>query len=204
MLIKIYTDSPSEENIRLIAKTIKNGGVVIIPTDSVYTFTCDIYNPKAIEKVARLKKLKVQKADFSFLFNKLSTVAEYTHPFGNDVFKLMKKNLPGPFTFILEANNKIPKLFKNKKKTLGIRIPDNNIVHEIIKEVGNPILSSSVIDEDDIVEYTTDPSLIEEMYKNIVDFVVDGGYGNNEASTIVNCTSGEIEIIREGVKKIRY
>ena len=203
MLIKIYPDNPAEKYIRQIAETMKNGGVVIIPTDSVYAIACDINRPKAIEKVAQLKGLKVDKADFSFLFNKLSTISEYTKPIHNDVFKLMKKNLPGPFTFILDANNKIPKLFKNKKKTLGVRIPDNDIVHEIIKEIGNPILSSSVIDEDDIVEYTTDPSLIHDRFKDLVDFVIDGGYGNNEASTVVNCTGGDIEIIREGVKEIR-
>ena len=203
MLLKIYPDNPAEKYIREVAEVLKKGGVIIIPTDSVYGIACNIYSPKAIEKVARLKGLKAEKADFSFLFNDLSEISEYTRPMGNDIFKVMRKNLPGPFTFILRANNKIPKLFRNKKKTLGVRIPDNNIVKEIIKELGNPILTSSVIDDDDVIEYTTDPSLIHDKYENLVDIVIDGGYGNTEASTVIDASENEIDIIRQGVKELK-
>ena len=202
MLLKIYPDNPSEREIRFVTEEIENGGVVIIPTDSVYGFACDIKKPRAIEKIARIKGLKPEKADFSFVFYDLSSISEYTKPINNEVFKLLRKNLPGSFTFILNANSKIQKIFKNKKKTLGVRIPDNEIARGIVKELGNPIIISSVHDEDEIIEYTTDPSLIHERYENLVDLVIDGGYGNNEASTIVDCTGAEFEIIREGVKEL--
>ncbi len=198
MLLKMYPENPEDKNVRIIAHILRKGGIVIVPTDSVYGIACDINKPKAIERIARLKGLKVEKADFSFIFNDISGLSEYTKPMSNDVFKALKKNLPGPFTFILEANNKISRIFKNKKRTLGVRIPDNNITRAIVKELGNPILTSSVVDIDEIIEYTTDPSLINDNYKDTVDIIIDGGYGNNKASTVVDCTSEEITVIREG------
>lgn len=175
-----------------------DGGIIIYPTDTVYGIGCDILKSKAIEKVALIKGINAAKANFSFICNDLSQLADYSKPINNDVFKLMRKNLPGPFTFILNANNNVPKLIQSKKKTVGIRIPDNNIPLEIVRELGHPIMSTSVHDDDEILEYTTDPELIYEKYSSVVDIVIDGGYGDNEASTVVDCTSDEILIVREG------
>jgi len=198
MLIKIYPDKPSEQQLQIVVETLRNGGVAIIPTDSVYAFVCDITKSRAIERIARFKGIKPEKAEFSFLFYDLSNISEYVKQISNESFKVMRKNLPGPFTFILHANNKIPKIFHNNKKTLGVRVPDNNIPREIVRLLGNPILSSSVHDDDEILEYTTDPSLIHERYENQVEIVIDGGYGNNQASAVIDCTGNTIEIIREG------
>lgn len=198
MLLKIYEDNPNDKAIRQAAETLRNGGIVIYPTDSVYGLGCDIYNSKGIERIARLKNIKTEKANFSFIFDDLSHLSDYTRPLANTVYKIMRRNLPGPFTFILEANNNIPKIFKSKKKTIGIRIPDNLIIREIVRELGNPIMTTSVHDDDEIIEYTTDPELIWERYRDMVDMVVDGGYGNNIASTVVDCTGPEMEIIRQG------
>ena len=159
---------------------------------------CDIKAHKSIEKIARLKGLNPVNPDMSLIFRDMSQLSEYTVIRDNSVFKLLKRNLPGPFTFIVQANNQIPKLFKNKKKTVGIRIPDNNIVHEIVSELGRPIMTTSIHDPDEVIEYTTDPELIYEKYRDIAEIVIDGGYGRNEASTIVDCTSEEITIIRQG------
>jgi tRNA threonylcarbamoyl adenosine modification protein (Sua5/YciO/YrdC/YwlC family) len=159
---------------------------------------CDITNSKAVEKVARWKGVKVEKSNFSFICSDFSHLSDYTKPFSNSVFKLLKKNLPGPFTFILEANNNVPKYFKGKKKTVGIRIPDNNIIREIVAELGNPILSTSIYDEDEILEYTTDPELIYEKYQEMADVVIDGGPGELLPSTIVDCSNNDVEIIRQG------
>ncbi|PLX08429.1 MAG: threonylcarbamoyl-AMP synthase [Marinilabiliales bacterium] len=196
--IKLYADNPAERHIQKIVKVLKNGGVIIYPTDTVYGIGCDITKPKAIEKVAQLKGVKVAKANFSFICFDMSHLADYTKPLSNNVFKLMKRNLPGPFTFILEANNNVPKLFKANRKSIGIRIPDNNIIREIVKELGNPILTTSLKADDEIIEYTTDPELIYEDYQNLVDIVIDGGYGGNIASTVIDCTDEEPEIIRMG------
>ena len=204
MLIRLYEENPSPKHIKQVVEVLKNGGLVIYPTDTVYGLGCDIRNHKAIEKLAKIKGLDSKKANFSFICKDLSQVAEYTTPISNHIFKIMKRNLPGPFTFILEANNKVPKLLKNRKKTLGIRVPNNNIILEIVAELGNPVLTTSIRDDDDIVEYTTDPELIHEKYADIVDLVVDGGYGNTEASTIVDCTGEDIEIIREGIGELIY
>ena len=204
MLIRLYEENPSLKHIKQVVKVLKNGGLVIYPTDTVYGLGCDIRNHKAIEKLAKIKGLDSKKANFSFICKDLSQVAEYTTPISNHIFKIMKRNLPGPFTFILEANNKVPKLLKNRKKTLGVRVPNNNIILEIVSELGNPVLTTSIRDDDDIVEYTTDPELIHEKYADIVDLVVDGGYGNTEASTIVDCTGEDIEIIREGIGELIY
>ena len=198
MLLRIHPDSPSQRQIKKVVDCLNDGGIIIYPTDTVYGLGCSIYKTKAVERIAQLKGIKKEKANFSFICYDLSHISDFTKPISNDVFKLMKSSLPGAFTFILDANNKVPKLFQSKKKTVGIRVPDNNIIREIVRELGHPIMSSSVHDEDEIIEYTTDPELIYEKFKNIADIVIDGGYGDNEVSTIVNCTSDEIEIIREG------
>ncbi len=198
MLIKLYNENPNPIKIREVVDILRKGGVIIYPTDTVYGLGCDITKPKAIERIARIKGIKLAKANFSFIVYDLSHLADYTKPIENVVYKLMKRNLPGPFTFILDANNNVPKLMKSKKKTVGIRIPDNAIILEIVKELGNPILTTSVHSEDKVLEYTTDPELIYEDMGNLVDLVIDGGYGNNVPSTIVDCTGPEIEIIRQG------
>ena len=198
MFVRLFNENPNPREVRRIVEVLQNGGLIIYPTDTVYGLGCDITNSKAVEKVARIKGIKVEKANFSFICSDLSQLSDYTKPISNVVFKLMKKNLPGPFTFILEANNNVPKYFKGKKKTVGIRVPDNNIIREIVKELGNPILSTSIHDEDEILEYTTDPELIHEKYQEIADIVIDGGYGELVPSTIVDCSKDEIEILREG------
>lgn len=198
MLLKIYPENPGERQIRTVVECLNDGGIIIYPTDTVYGLGCDIFKSKAIERIAQIKGIKAEKANFSFICNDLSQLADYTKPIGNDVFKLMKKNLPGPFTFILNASNSVPKYIQSKKKTVGIRIPDNNIPLEIVRELGHPIMSTSIHDDDEILEYTTDPELIYEKYKNLVDIVIDGGYGDNEPSTIIDCTDYEPVIIREG------
>lgn len=202
MLVKIYPENPNEKEIRRVVDILRNGGIVIYPTDTIYGIGCDINNAKAVEKVARIKGINLKKADLSFICYDLSHISDFTKPLNNHVFKLMKKHLPGPFTFILEANSNVPKLFKNNKKTIGIRVPDNNIIRELVKELGNPILSTSVKDEDDIIEYTTDPELIYEKFADLVDVVIDGGYGDNEPSTIIDCTGSELEVVRYGKGEI--
>jgi len=204
MLLKIHPDNPSQRQILKVVDVLEKGGVVIYPTDTVYGMGCDIRQNKAIEKIASLKGVNPENPDFSFIFYDLSHLAEYTRPINNSIFKLIKRNLPGPFTFILKANNLIPKLFKKQKKTVGIRIPENNIILEIVRELGRPILTTSIHDPDEIIEYTTDPELIHEKYNHIVDIVVDGGYGNNEPSTVVDCTSDEPVIIRQGIGELLY
>jgi len=198
MLLKIHPDNPNPRHIHKVVECLNDGGIIIYPTDTVYGLGCDIYKTKAVERIAQIKGIKKEKANFSFVCSNLSHISDFTLPISNEIYKLMKRNLPGPFTFILEANNKVPKLFQSKKKTVGIRVPDNNISHEIVQELGNPIMSSSIYDEDEILEYTTDAELIYEKYKNLVDIVIDGGYGGNLPSTIVDCTTEEVMIIREG------
>ncbi len=204
MFVKIYDKNPDLKKIEQITELLKNGSLVIVPTDSVYGIACDINNRKAVEKLAALKGIKLKDANFSFIFDDLSSVSEYTKPMNNHIFKVIKKNLPGPFTFILDANNNIPNFFRKSKKTIGVRIPDNNIVRTIVKTLGNPILTTSVHDDSEEKEYMTDPSLIHEKYRNVADAVIDGGYGKIEASTVANCTGDIIEIIREGVEPLRY
>ena len=198
MLLKIYQDSPSQKNINKAVDTFNNGGLIIFPTDTIYGLGCGIRHIKAVNRISKIKGIKKGDANFSLILNSLSMLSEFTKPLSNNIFRLMKKNLPGPFTFILEANSNVPKIFQTKKKTIGIRIPDNNIIHTIIDELGSPIITTSIKDEDEVIEYTTDPELIYEKYMNKADLVIDGGYGDNNASTIVDCTSGEPEIIRQG------
>lgn len=204
MLVRLYNDNPNSREIRKIVDILRNGGLIIYPTDTVYGLGCDIMNSKAVEKVARLKGIKVEKSNFSFICSDFSHLSDFTKPIPSHTFKLIRKNLPGPFTFILEANNKVPKYFKGKKKTVGIRIPDNNIIREIVNELGNPIMSTSIHDDDSIIEYTTDPELIYEKYQDIVDVVIDGGYGELVPSTIVDCANNDIEIIRDGKGELEY
>jgi tRNA threonylcarbamoyl adenosine modification protein (Sua5/YciO/YrdC/YwlC family) len=198
LFIRMYEENPAPRHIRQIVDILQNGGVIIYPTDTVYGIGCDITKPKAIERVAQLKGLKAEKANFSFICYDMSHLSDYTKPIDNNIFKMMKRNLPGPFTFILEANNNVPKILKANRKTIGIRIPDNNIIREIVNALGNPILTTSLKADDEILEYTTDPELIYEDYQNLVDAVIDGGYGGNIASTVVDCTNDEPEIIRLG------
>ncbi len=198
MLLKIYPENPAPKHVRTIIQVLNDGGIVIFPTDTVYAMGCSLFKHKAVDNISQIKGIKKKKANFSIIINNLSMLSEYTKPFNNKIFRLIRKNLPGPFTFIFNANGKVPKLFQSKKKTIGIRIPNNNILNAIIEELGHPILTTSIHDEDEVLEYTTDPNLIYEKYKDRVNLVIDGGYGDNEPSTVVDCTSGEIEIIRQG------
>jgi tRNA threonylcarbamoyl adenosine modification protein (Sua5/YciO/YrdC/YwlC family) len=202
MMVKIYPKNPSPERIREVVQVLSRDGVVIFPTDTIYAIGCSIYSPKAIEKVARLKGINPKTANFSFLCRDLSQIADFTRPFSNDVYKLMRRSLPGPYTFILNAGNNLPKILGYKKKTVGIRIPENDILLEIIQELGHPLMSTSVHDDDEVLEYLTDPELIHERYENRVDLVVDGGYGDNTPSTIIDCTGEEILMVREGKGEI--
>jgi len=204
MLVRLYNENPNQREVRGIVDILRDGGVIIYPTDTVYGLGCDITNQKAVEKIARWKGVKIEKNTFSFICSDFSHLSLYTKPIPNNVFKLMRKNLPGPFTFILEANNNVPNYFKKKKKTVGIRIPDNNIITEIVAELGNPILSSSIHDDDEILDYTTDPELIHEKFQDFADVVIDGGFGELVPSTIVDCSGDEIVILREGKGKLEF
>jgi tRNA threonylcarbamoyl adenosine modification protein (Sua5/YciO/YrdC/YwlC family) len=198
MLVKLYPENPNTKTIDQVVDVLKKGGIIIYPTDTVYGMGCDITNQRAIEKICRLRGIKPEKANLSFICSDLRHISDYIKPIDTTVFRLLKKALPGPFTFILNANNNVPKLLSSNKKTVGIRVPDNNIAREIVRTLGNPILSTSIYDDDEVIEYSTDPELIHEKYQESVDIVIDGGYGDNEASTVVDCTSGEFEIIRQG------
>ena len=202
MLVKLYDNNPSQRTIDKIVHTLKEGGIIIYPTDTVYAVGCDALNVRAVEQICKLKGINPQKAHLSIICYDLSSISEYAKV-SNAIFKLMKKNLPGPFTFILNATNSLPKIYKNRKE-VGIRIPGNNIIRTIVNELGNPVLSSSVRTKDDILQYATDPELIEEEYGDKVNLVVDGGYGGLEPSTIVDCTGDEIEIIRQGKGELIY
>ncbi len=196
-LIKVYEKNPDEKKIDQIVETLRKGGIIIYPTDTVYGIGCDITHSKAMEKVALIKGVKLAKANFSFICNDLSHLSEFTKPISTTNYKILKRCLPGPYTFILEANNQLPKSFKGRK-TIGIRVPDNNIPRLIVEKLGNPILTTSVLDHDEILEYTTDPELILERHDKIVDIVIDGGYGDNVASTIIDLSNDEVEVVREG------
>lgn len=198
MLLKIYPENPSQRTIDKVTECLNDGGIVIYPTDTIYGIGCDIFKPKSVERITEILGNKKKKDAMTFICHDLSNLSDYTKPIPNNVFKTMKKSLPGPFTFILEANNNVPKLLQSNKKTVGIRVPDNNIILEIVRQLGHPILSTSVKDDDEVIEYTTDPELIHERYGDLVDIVIDGGYGDNQPSTIVDCTSGNIEVVREG------
>jgi tRNA threonylcarbamoyl adenosine modification protein (Sua5/YciO/YrdC/YwlC family) len=204
MFIRIYPENPNPKQIRLVVDALEQGGIIIYPTDTVYAMGCSVKASKAIEKIARFKGLNPFKPDLSIIFHDMSQLSEYTIIHDNNIFKLLKRNLPGPFTFIVQANSQIPKLFRNKKKTVGIRIPDNKIVLELVRELGTPIITTSIHDLDEVIEYTTDPELIYEKYRDFADVVIDGGYGRNEASTIVDCTGDELVILRQGLGELEY
>lgn len=204
MILKIHPINPEERQLLKVIEVLENGGVIIIPTDGVYAFACLLHKTKAAEKVAQLKGKKLEKADLSFIFDDLSHLAEYTRQVETWVYKLMKRNLPGPFTFILNANTEVPKIFKNNKKTIGIRIPDNKICNEIVRRLQLPLITASVHDNDEVVEYTTDPDLIHERWGHIVELVIDGGYGLNTPSAVLDCTGDELVVLREGLKELEY
>lgn len=204
MLVRIYNENPDPRQIIRAARVLELGGIIIYPTDTVYAMGCDIASVKSIEKIARFKGMNPDNPDMSVIFKDMSQLSDYTVVRDNNIFKLMKRNLPGPFTFIVHANNQIPKMFRNRKKTVGIRIPDNNIALEIVRELGRPIMTTSIHDDDGIVEYITDPELIYEKYRDFADMVIDGGYGNNEPSTVVDCTGDEPVIIRQGIGVLEY
>lgn len=202
IMLKIHPENPQMNKIAQAVEVLSKGGVIIYPTDTVYGIGCDIHNIRAVERVCRIKNINPQKINLSFICYDLSHIAEYTRNLPTNVFKVMKKALPGPYTFILPASNKVPKILNTKKHTVGIRVPDHSIPRLLVKELGNPILTTSVKDEDDILEYSTDPELIYEKYRGLVDVVIDGGYGNNVASTVVDCTGDSIEVVREGLGNI--
>ena len=196
-ILKIYPDKPNEAAIAKVVKVLKDGGLVIYPTDTVYGLGCDITNSRALEKIAKIKGVKLEKANFSFICHDLSNLSDYVKQIDTSTFKLLKRALPGPYTFILPGNNNLPKEFK-KKTTVGIRIPDNSIALEMVRQLGNPIVSTSIRDEDEVIEYTTDPELIFEKWQNLVDLVIDGGYGDNVGSTIIDLSGDEPAVVREG------
>lgn len=201
MLLSIHPDNPDPKRIQQAVDVLRKGGLIIFPTDTVYSIGCDSGSSKAIEKVAKIKGVKPGKANLSLICYDLSHISEYARIDTPD-YKLMKRHLPGPYTFILQGSSALPKIFKGKKKEIGIRVPDNNIARELVRELGNPLVTTSVHDDDEILEYTTDPELIEEKYKNQVDLVINGGFGNIEASTVVDLTSGEPEIVRQGLGEL--
>jgi tRNA threonylcarbamoyl adenosine modification protein (Sua5/YciO/YrdC/YwlC family) len=196
-LVKIYNENPNERELDKVVKVLKEGGLIIYPTDTVYGLGCDITNTKAMEKVAQIKGVKLNKANFSFICHDLSNLSDYVKQIDTPTYKILKRALPGPFTFVLPSNTNLPKAFKGKK-TVGIRIPNNNIIRELVKKLGNPIVSTSIYDEDDLIEYTTDPELIFEKWQNKVAIVIDGGYGGNIPSTVIELADGELTILREG------
>lgn len=202
--LKIYEENPNERHIQQVVSCLKDGGLIIIPTDTVYAIACDIYNARAFDRLCELTHRKKERSNFSFICYDLSNLSEYTRPLNNTVFKLMKNLLPGPYTFVLEANNNVPK-FMQKKKTVGIRVPDNIIARTLAQQLGNPIMSASLkSQDDDILEYITDPELIHEQYQDKVDIVIDGGYGDYTPSTVLNCIEDTIELIRKGKGEVDF
>ncbi|MDO5665767.1 MAG: L-threonylcarbamoyladenylate synthase [Bacteroidia bacterium] len=197
MLLKIYTENPNPREIEKVVSVLREGGIVIYPTDTLYGIGCDALNVRAVEKICDLKGINPQKSNLSIVCNDLSNISEYAKV-STPIFKLMRKNLPGPFTFILPTTSSLPKIYKNKK-TVGIRVPDNLIIREIVEKLGNPVLSTSVkLEDGDEVEYVTNPELIQEKWGDIADITIDGGFGGIEPSTVVDCTSDEPEIVRQG------
>lgn len=202
--LSIHPDNPQAQRMEEVVDCLKNGGLIIYPTDTVYGIGCDLTNKNAIERLCRIKGIKPEKINLSFICYDLSHISEYVKHLDTSVFKALKKNLPGPFTFILEASNNVPKTLIAKKKTVGIRIPDHKIPLLIVKKLGRPLISSSIKDDDEILEYTTDPELIYEKYKNLVDIVIDSGNSGNIPSTIVDCTDGDLEVTRQGLGILEY
>jgi len=202
--LPIHPETPEYRKIQEVISVLNKGGIIAYPTDSVYNFGCSLDNKRAIEKLAKLRGIKLKKANFSLVCTDLKSIDEYTTPFSRSIFKALNKNLPGPFTFILNASNQIPKLFDSNKKEIGIRIPNNEICLEIARNLGVPLVTTSIHHEDEIVEYITDPEQIYEIFEHQVDLVIDGGIGNNEPSTVVDCTQDELEIVRQGIGELEY
>lgn len=199
MLLRIHQETPGHRQVQKAVEILKNGGVLVFPTDTVYGLGCDVYNHKAVERVARIKGVELAKANFSFICHSLSQLTDYARHINNPTFKLMKQCLPGPYTFVLEASSNVPRIFRNRKKTIGIRIPKNNIILEVVRELGNAVLTTSIHDEDEVLDYTTDPDLIYDHYKHLVDAVIHGGYGNNIPSTVIDCTQQVPFVLRQGI-----
>ncbi len=204
MLLKIHPDNPNPRQIDMAIDALHNNGLIIYPTDTVYGLAWDINSPKAFDKIVKIKGKNALKENFSLVCSDISQVSQFTLQINNATFKLLKHNLPGPFTFILNANSNVPRFYKTKKKTVGVRIPNNNIAIELVKKLGHPFMTTSLHHEDEILDYMTDPELIHENYEHLVDHVIDGGYGNNEASTVIDCTGDEFEIIRQGIGELTY
>ncbi len=200
--IRLYEENPDPKKVKQAVDILRDGGVVIYPTDTVYGIGCDITNQRAVEKICKIKGINPKKHNFSIICADLGNIAQYTRVITKPVFKMMKKGLPGPFTFILEASNVVPKILHSNKKTIGIRVPAHEIPRILVEELGHPILTTSIRDEDDVIEYSTDPDLIFEKYQHLVDLVIDGGYGQNVGSTILDCTGDEVEIIRQGLGQL--
>lgn len=196
-LIRIYEENPNPKEIKRVVEALRDGALIIYPTDTIYGLGCDITNNAALEKIAQIRGVKLEKANFSFICEDLSNLSDYVRQIDTQTFRILKRNLPGPYTFILPGNNNLPPVFR-KKKTVGIRIPDNNICRALVSGLGNPIISTSIRDDDEVLEYTTDPELILEKWNNLVDIVIDGGYGDNIPSTVIDLTTPEPEVIREG------
>jgi tRNA threonylcarbamoyl adenosine modification protein (Sua5/YciO/YrdC/YwlC family) len=204
MLLRIHPETPGHRQVQKAVEILQKGGVIIFPTDTVYGLGCDVFNHKAVERVARIKGINLEKANFSFICHSLSQLTDYARHVDNPTFKLMKKHLPGPYTFILQASSNVPRIFRNRKRTIGIRIPENKIILEIVKELGNAVLTTSIHDEDEVLDYTTDPELIYDYYKDLVDAVINGGVGNNVPSTVIDCTGSEPIVIREGIGEVDF
>jgi tRNA threonylcarbamoyl adenosine modification protein (Sua5/YciO/YrdC/YwlC family) len=198
MLLRINAENPEGRKINQIIDILKQGGIIIYPTDTVYGLGCDIFNQKAVERICRLRRLDPKKANLSFICNDIAQISKYANQIDNETFRLIKRNVPGPFTFILKSNNEVPKLFKNKKRTIGVRVPDNMIVQTLVQKLGHPILSASLKSDDEVLEYFTDPIDIYDDFKKLVDAVIDGGIGGNVPSTVVDCTDVDFTILREG------
>jgi tRNA threonylcarbamoyl adenosine modification protein (Sua5/YciO/YrdC/YwlC family) len=204
MLLSINTENPESRKLRQVVQVLEKGGVIIYPTDTVYGLGCDIFQAKSIEKICRIRGMDVSKANLTIICKDIAQLSRYSKQIDNSIFKVLKKNAPGPFTFILKSGNEAPKIFKSRRKTIGIRIPDNNIAQSIIEELGHPILSISLKSDDEILEYFTDPSEIHDDYHKLVDLVIDGGAGKNIPSAIVDCSDGSIKILREGEVDLKY
>lgn len=196
-LIRIYEENPNPKEIKRVVEALKDGALIIYPTDTIYGLGCDITNTAALERIAQVRGVKLEKANFSFICENLSNLSDYVRQIDTQTFRILKRNLPGPYTFILPGNSNLPAVFR-KKKTVGIRIPDNNICRALVAGLGNPIVSTSIRDDDEVLEYTTDPELILEKWDNLVEIVIDGGYGDNVPSTVIDLTTPEPEVIREG------
>jgi tRNA threonylcarbamoyl adenosine modification protein (Sua5/YciO/YrdC/YwlC family) len=197
--LKIHPVNPEQRKIHKVVDVLKAGGIIVYPTDTIYGIGCDLMHRKAVERLCRILDIKPHKLDLSFICNDLSHISEYAKRIDTPVFKLLKKTLPGPFTFILESSSRVPKILDVNKKTVGIRIPDHLVPRNIVQELGNPLITSSIKDDDKIKEYTTEPEEIYEDFKALVDIVIDSGAGGNVPSTIVDCTGGDFQILRQGL-----